>query len=97
MQLLTVKLKKKLPRWTKGKDPMIYCHLFTPDSSWDWYVMAWDGQDTLFGLVKGFFPELGSFSLTELESIRGAFGLPVERDLFFEPCRLSALEAKLGL
>jgi hypothetical protein len=75
---------------------MIYGHLFTPDSSWDGYVMAWDGQDTLFGLVRGFFPKVGSFSLTELESICGAFGVPVERDLCCEPCRLSALAAKLG-
>ena len=76
---------------------MIYCHFFTPDSGWDWYVMAWDGKDTLFGLAKGFVAELGEFSLAEIESVRGGLGLPVERDLYFEPCRLSALEVKLSL
>ena len=29
------------------------------------------------------FPELGSVSLTELESVRGPLGLAIERDLHF--------------
>jgi hypothetical protein len=28
-------------------------------------------------------PELGSVRISELESVRGAFGLPVERDRYF--------------
>lgn len=42
-----------------------------------------------FGYVIGLEAELGYFSLSELEQIRGALGLPVERDLHFTPCRLS--------
>lgn len=96
MKLLTDALRKQLPRQTRGKDPMIYCKFFTPDSSWSWYVMAFDGEDTFFGFVDGLFPELGSFRLSELQSIRGQLGLPVERDLYFKPCRLSSIQAKLG-
>ena len=36
--------------------------------------------------------ELGYFSLSELKGIRGKYGLPVERDRFFEPTRLSAVK-----
>jgi hypothetical protein len=31
------------------------------------------------------FPELGSVRISELESVRGAPGLPVERDRHFVP------------
>jgi hypothetical protein len=47
-----------------------------------------------FGYVVGIEPEYGYFSLSELESIRGSFGFPVERDLYFDPCRVSSLRAK---
>jgi hypothetical protein len=33
------------------------------------------------------FPELGSVRISELESIRVKPGLPVERDLYFRPCK----------
>ena len=42
-----------------------------------------------FGLVAGLEVELGYFSLTELQQVHGALGLPVERDLYFEPTPLS--------
>ncbi|MGX9181906.1 DUF2958 domain-containing protein [Mesorhizobium sp. BHbdii] len=43
-------------------------------------------RDTLFGLCDLGFdcPELGSVSLAELESVKGAFGLGIDRDLYFE-------------
>ena len=92
MQLLTKELRGKIPplySQDKNPDPLIICKFFTPDSSWTWYVIEFDEQDTFFGLVDGFEKELGYFSLSELESIRGKLGLPVERDLYFTPCRLS--------
>ena len=45
------------------------------------------------GYVKGDYPELGYFSLSELESIQGPWGLKVERDLYFTPLRLSEVKA----
>ena len=92
MQLLTKELRGKIPplySQDKNPDPLIICKFFTPDSSWTWYVIEFDGKDTFFGLVDGFEKELGYFSLSELESIRGKLGLPVERDLYFTPCKLS--------
>lgn len=92
MQLLTQEIKAKLPPLYFGeeeKDPMVWCKFFTPDSSWTWYAMEFDGVDTFFGLVDGFEEELGYFSLTELQSVKGKLGLPIERDRYFKPCRLS--------
>ncbi len=36
-----------------------------------------------FGLVDGFERELGYFSLSELESVHGPYGVGIERDLYF--------------
>lgn len=55
-----------------------------------------DRDDVLFfGYVRGLEAELGYFTLAELTGIRGMLGLPVERDRFFIPARLSAVKARL--
>lgn len=64
---------------------------FTPDSSWTCYATEFDGEDIFYGLVVGLEIELGYFSLSELEETRGPLGLPIERDLQFEPRALSEL------
>ena len=64
---------------------------FTPDSSWTWYASEFDGDDTFFGLVSGLEIELGYFSLKELQEACGPMGLPIERDLHFEPKTLGEL------
>lgn len=66
---------------------------FTPDANWTWYATEFDGDDLFFGLVSGFEVELGYFSLSELESVRGVLGLPVERDLYYHPLSLKLLQA----
>jgi hypothetical protein len=35
--------------------------------------------------VDGLVKELGYFSLSELEEVRGPLGLPIERDLYWQP------------
>ncbi len=65
---------------------------FTPDSNWTWYASEFDGEDILFGFVSGMEVELGYFSLKELEEVRGPLGLPIERDLHFEPKTLKELQ-----
>ncbi len=94
MMLLTADIRSKLPKLYASEnteDPMVWCKFFTPDSSWTWYVVEFDGNDTFYGLVDGFERELGYFSLSEISTVRGALGLPVERDRYFTPCRLSEL------
>ena len=99
MQLLTQEIRAKLPALyaTENEaDPMVWVKFFYPDFSYTWYGIEFDGEDLFFGFVDGDYPELGYFRLLELLSNRGKWGLPIERDLFFTPCRLSALRATLG-
>jgi hypothetical protein len=60
---------------------------FTPDANWTWYVIEGEKQENgdweFFGLVDGLEKELGGFRLSDLKSVRGGLGLPVERDLHF--------------
>jgi len=67
------------------EDKVIHAKLFTPWSNWTWYIIEFDGTDQCFGYVKGLDSEFGYFSLSELASIEGPFGLRVERDRHFEP------------
>jgi hypothetical protein len=61
--------------------------LFTPDGGCTWLLTEIDPEDPdiAFGLCDLGFgcPELGSVSLSELESVRGQLNLPIERDLYF--------------
>ena len=67
-------------------DPVPVLKLFNPLSAATWLAteLADDG-DTLFGLADLGFgcPELGSFSLSEVASVRLPFGLTIERDILF--------------
>jgi hypothetical protein len=97
MKLLTQELRKLLPplySQENAADPIAYAKFFTPDGQWTWYALEFDGQDTFFGLVQGLEEEMGYFSLSELQSIRGALGLPVERDKWFKPTAISSLKWK---
>jgi len=74
--------------------------IFTPDAQCTWLLTEIDeGTDLAFGLCDlGMgYPELGYVSLTELRSVRGQLGLPIERDLHFEadkPISVYADEAR---
>lgn len=90
MMLLTKANRAALaPYGSEAK--MAVVKFFTPDGSWTWYASEFDGEDTFFGLVDGHVRELGSFSLSELKSVRGRFGLPIERDRHFTPTPLTEL------
>jgi hypothetical protein len=75
-----------------GLEAVAPIKFFTIDSNWTWYPTEFDGKDRFFGLVSGFKLELGYFTLSELESVRGVLGLPVERDLYFTPMSLRELQ-----
>lgn len=71
-------------------NPICHIKLFTPTSIFTWFIIeiSKEDMDSCYGFVKGFESELGYFSLSELESIKGALGLGVERDIFFKPTAL---------
>jgi hypothetical protein len=75
----------------KGLDAIALVKFFSPDSSWTWYPTEFDGEEIFFGLVSGLELELGYFSLKELMEVKGPMGLPIERDLYYEPKTLKEL------
>ncbi len=74
----------------RNLNPICHIKLFTPTSIFTWFIIEISKQDmdTCYGFVKGFESELGYFSLKELEQIKGALGLGVERDMSFKPTAL---------
>lgn len=92
MQLLTEEIRQSLPPLysteDQGDDALVRVKFFTPTSSWTWYAIEFDGDDLFFGLVDGLEKEMGYFSLSELESVVGPYGVGIERDLYFKPCPL---------
>jgi hypothetical protein len=72
-------------------DPFPVLKLFTPDAGATWLLTEIDPDDPeiAFGLCDLGLgtPELGYVALGELATLRGRLGLPVERDLNFQPDR----------
>jgi len=93
--LLNSETRERLPKLYSGEqqglDSLAQVKFFTPDAGWIWYGSEFDGEDIFFGLVVGLEIELGYFSLSELQEIRGPLVLPIERDLYFEPTSLREL------
>ena len=90
MQLMTKEITKKAQKqFPRGSDMAqnVVAKFFDPCGSWTWYLMNQDpgDPDYLWGIVKGFEIEMGSFSLSELSSVKGKFGIGIERDLYFDP------------
>ena len=68
-------------------DPPPVVKLFTPDAGATWLLASLDPDcpDVAFGLcdLGVGSPEMGSVLISEIEAVRGALGLRVERDLYF--------------
>lgn len=96
MKLLTKELLKRFEqvgRQEDSSDPLVIAKFFNPCGAGTWYATEYDPESReFFGFVSIFGDwndEWGSFSLTELESYRGKFGLGIERDLCFGEQRIS--------
>lgn len=94
MKLITKALENlfaKYPTYSQdGKmfDAVVIAKFFMPWSSFTWYVTEAsklnDGDYEFFGYVDGLEGEFGYFTLSELQSLRGRYGLRVERDMHFD-------------
>jgi len=89
MILLTPELRDRLLANGRLRDvdhvPLV--KFFNPVGAATWLATELDEDgDTMLGLADFGFgcPELGSFSLMEIASVRLPFGLGIERDLYFE-------------
>jgi hypothetical protein len=94
MKLLTKEIEGRMPKLYATEavptgEKIVQVKFFDPSGSWTWYAVEGerteDGDYHFFGLVDGHVKEWGYFSLRELESIRGRFGLGIERDIYFDP------------
>lgn len=100
MKLLTEELKRRLPPLYSQEneaDPMVICKFFDPTGSFTWFILEFDGKDLFFAQVySSLCPEgeLGYVSLAELQSVKGRFGLGIERDIWFKSCKLSECKGK---
>jgi len=75
-------------------DPTLHLKWFTPDANFTWFLAEYSPEEEIgYGFVIGPFPEWGTFSLKEIRQLRGSLGLPVERDLHFDPCPSSKITA----
>ena len=94
MKLITKEIAAKLSKNIGDANvDMPYLKLFSPVGAATWLISEYDEETgNLFGLCDlGMgFPELGSVSLHELESITLPMGLGIERDIFFEPTKTLA-------
>lgn len=108
MKLLPQEIRKNLPplyaQENKGGKAVVYLRLLTPDSGWTWFLTEGSpikdasGQEVdfhFFGLVDGHEKELGYVALSELESVRGPLGLPIERDLHWQPKTLEEIAPEM--
>jgi len=102
MKLMTKTVRKSLPPLYATEDnatAKAVVKYFDPTGACTWYAAEFDGEDIFFGFVdmgSGYDAELGYFSLSELESIKGAWGLGIERDLHFTPTLLSDIVERYG-
>ena len=91
MQLLTMALEQRFAQigsQENNPDPLIIAKFFNPTGAGTWYATEYDPQTrTFFGYVSIFGDhddEWGYFSLDELETFQGRYGLGIERDLYFK-------------
>jgi hypothetical protein len=89
MKLMTKAILKRIPNLYeqdgKGKDATVHVKFFCPWGSYTWYATEFDPEEgRFFGYVTSSQgAEFGYFMLEELESLRGPFGLKIERDRHF--------------
>ena len=84
-----IRASDRLPVRTQG-DSLALVKLFNPCGVGSWYLAEYDPEEReAFGLCDIQEAELGYVSMAELVSYRGAYGLPIERDLHWTPRPLS--------
>jgi len=101
MKLLTKQVEKRFAEvgsQEKEKDPLVIAKFFNPQGPGTWYATEYDPRAKIFfGYVSIFGDwndEWGSFSLQELKTFRGSFGLGIERDRYFSEKPISQVIPK---
>ena len=87
MILMTPELRERLLAngRRRGLDHVPVVKFFNPLGIGTWLATELDEDgDTLFGLADLGHPELGSFSLAEIQELELPLGMGIERDILFE-------------
>ena len=103
MKLLTKSIEKELAKYplysqqSKKENADVICKFFSPVGAFTWYVLEAEKQENdylFFGIVinNQFEREYGYFALSELESVRLPHGLTIERDVWFEKCKVKDIQ-----
>lgn len=99
MKLITKQIENQLAKYpiysqdSKGDEAVAVCKFFL--QGYTWYVLEANknGNDyEFFGIVDGEYKEYGYFTLSELQSLRGRWGLTVERDMYFKPTQVKDIK-----
>lgn len=98
MKLITKQLEKELAKYPlysqdgKKDEAVVICKFFL--QGYTWYVLEAEKIDDdyeFYGIIDGQCREYGYFTLSQLESVRGNWGLRVERDRIFKPTAVKDL------
>lgn len=103
MKLLTKELEQRFAQvgsQAEVEDPLVIARYFNPTGGQTWYAISYSPDDCMFfgyvSLFNDYNNEFGYFSLIELESIKGKFGLGIERDLYYREQTLDEIKKKDG-
>jgi len=98
MKLMTKELEKRFEQigsQEEVKDPIVIAKFFNPAGPGTWLATEYNPEDKIFfgyvSIFGDYCDEWGSFSLDELESVKGPFGLGIERDLYLKETPSSEL------
>jgi hypothetical protein len=101
MQLFTktieARAQAQYPLGADMENQVIIAKFFNPCGAGTWWLMNQDPADPdyCWGIVQLFETEVGSFSKSELEQYVGAYGLGIERDLYFKEVNAKELFEEL--
>lgn len=77
------------------KEFKVVAKLFNPTGVGTWYLTELNPENNVaFGLAHVHEKELGYIDLNELTEFRGQFGLPIERDRYFEANKFTLEQCK---
>jgi hypothetical protein len=88
MKLITQELLerfKEVGDQSEVENPIFIAKFFDPTGSATWYASDYNPErNVCYGYVTGLaYDEWGTFSITELESVKSHLGIGIERDIHF--------------
>lgn len=101
MKLITKQIENLLSKYPlrsqdgKRDNALVLAKFFMPSSAFTFYMLEGDiSQQTAYGIIVGFdnSAEYGYISLNEMQTVRNRLGLGVERDMYFNKCKVSEIE-----